>query len=149
MLIDQVKSRTVANKDLGITFCNRWIGTFSGNYMFSNTISPKQRKFQIWLPSILQFSTKMLIDQVKSRRAANKDLCIRFCNRVIGTFSVYYIYSNTIRPKQRKFQIWLPSILQFSTKMLIDRVKSTKVANKDLCITFCNSVIGTFSVYYM
>ena len=70
MLIYQVKSRTVANKDLGITFCNRWIGTFSGNYMYSNTISPKQRKFQIWLPSILQFSTKMLIDQVKSTKVA-------------------------------------------------------------------------------
>ena len=70
MLVYQVKSRTVANKDLDITFFNRWIGTFSGNYMYSNTISPKQRKFQIWLPSILQFSTKMLINQVKSTKVA-------------------------------------------------------------------------------
>ena len=99
MLIDQVKSTKVANMDLCIRFCNRWIGTFSGSYMYSNTVPPKQRKFQIWLPSILQFYTKMLIDRVNSTKVANKDLSMRLCNTVIGTFSVFYMYSNTILPK--------------------------------------------------
>ena len=44
----------------------------------------------------------MLIDQVKSTKVANKDLCITFCNSEIGTFSVYYMYSNTIPTKIEK-----------------------------------------------